>query len=464
MFVPNQTFVGIALYDPCGAPGAVMGLSSDCGYASSTAVMARSVLRGGPTPVFLSNASGAAVVRNGDQVNLYNGSCDTPRVLGNAGSMVQWVGVGGTTVPPQWTVYIEAQTSAPGSYPMGTPISPMQPVVLRSNNAPYQMCALAPGGQLILADVSTQASCSAGYGVPAPTNAAYFIFTAASDAIQQSWTLPVWLPSFFPNWWQPMDGWWPSWWQPSSRSCPHWVPGCPGYRPFPGPHPGPFPGPHPDGGCLASAGYSWCAAKGKCIRPWEEACTPVVPGSDRDEHGCIASAGYSWSPEQSKCIRPWEKPLIGGDGGGIQRQQNIGGGGGGIQRQQNIGGGGGGIQRQQNIGGGGGGILQPVIPARAPPAIIGGGGGGVQHLMGGGGGGVQHLMGGDGGGVQHLMGGGGAGTLPHPSPMVTPSFVGGGGGGTLQVPKPLDYGFHAATGVPYMGRVGGAKFNPNPRI
>jgi len=25
-------------------------------------------------------------------------------------------------------------------------------------------------------------------------------------------------------------------------------------------------------GCIASAGYTWCAKKGKCIRPWEETC------------------------------------------------------------------------------------------------------------------------------------------------------------------------------------------------
>lgn len=25
-------------------------------------------------------------------------------------------------------------------------------------------------------------------------------------------------------------------------------------------------------GCLIAAGYSWCDAKQKCLRPWEEAC------------------------------------------------------------------------------------------------------------------------------------------------------------------------------------------------
>ena len=29
-------------------------------------------------------------------------------------------------------------------------------------------------------------------------------------------------------------------------------------------------------------------------------------GSDRDEHGCIGSAGYQWCAALSKCVRPWE--------------------------------------------------------------------------------------------------------------------------------------------------------------
>ena len=30
-------------------------------------------------------------------------------------------------------------------------------------------------------------------------------------------------------------------------------------------------------GCLTAAGYSWCAAKNKCIRPWEQYCTAATP-------------------------------------------------------------------------------------------------------------------------------------------------------------------------------------------
>jgi len=31
-----------------------------------------------------------------------------------------------------------------------------------------------------------------------------------------------------------------------------------------------------------------------------------TPGADRDEHGCVRSAGYSWCAKEGKCVRPWE--------------------------------------------------------------------------------------------------------------------------------------------------------------
>jgi len=31
-----------------------------------------------------------------------------------------------------------------------------------------------------------------------------------------------------------------------------------------------------------------------------------TPGADRDEHGCIRSAGHSWCAKEGKCVRPWE--------------------------------------------------------------------------------------------------------------------------------------------------------------
>jgi len=30
-------------------------------------------------------------------------------------------------------------------------------------------------------------------------------------------------------------------------------------------------------------------------------------GSDRDQHGCIGSAGYSWCEAKQKCLRAWEE-------------------------------------------------------------------------------------------------------------------------------------------------------------
>merc|ERR1711881_630658 len=83
-----------------------------------------------------------------------------------------------------------------------------------------------------------------------------------------------------------------------------------------------------ENGCLASAGYTWCGAKGKCLRPWEEECEETNPeaeedghvhvhmvGGETDENGCLASAGYTWCGAKGKpCDRgrksarkPWRK-------------------------------------------------------------------------------------------------------------------------------------------------------------
>jgi hypothetical protein len=35
--------------------------------------------------------------------------------------------------------------------------------------------------------------------------------------------------------------------------------------------------------------------------------TTIMPGSDRDSHGCIPSAGYTWCEAKQKCIRTWEE-------------------------------------------------------------------------------------------------------------------------------------------------------------
>ncbi len=41
--------------------------------------------------------------------------------------------------------------------------------------------------------------------------------------------------------------------------------------------------------------------------------TPKEPlvGGDKDAHGCIGSAGYSWCEAKSKCLRIWEEPCAG---------------------------------------------------------------------------------------------------------------------------------------------------------
>ena len=36
---------------------------------------------------------------------------------------------------------------------------------------------------------------------------------------------------------------------------------------------------------------------------------PIV-GGDKDEHGCIGSAGYTWCAAKEKCLREWEEPCV----------------------------------------------------------------------------------------------------------------------------------------------------------
>jgi len=38
----------------------------------------------------------------------------------------------------------------------------------------------------------------------------------------------------------------------------------------------------------------------------------MMPGSDRDSHGCIGSAGYTWCEAKQKCLRPWEESCLEG--------------------------------------------------------------------------------------------------------------------------------------------------------
>lgn len=43
-------------------------------------------------------------------------------------------------------------------------------------------------------------------------------------------------------------------------------------------------------GCIGSAGYSWCEAKQKCLRTWEESCTPVTVTPTVDESQTLKAA------------------------------------------------------------------------------------------------------------------------------------------------------------------------------
>lgn len=44
---------------------------------------------------------------------------------------------------------------------------------------------------------------------------------------------------------------------------------------------------------------------------------PMV-GADRDEHGCIGSAGYSWCAAKQKCTRSWEEECFASSEEGVR--------------------------------------------------------------------------------------------------------------------------------------------------
>jgi len=98
-------------------------------------------------------------------------------------------------------------------------------------------------------------------------------------------------------------------------------------------------------GCVKGTGFTWCAAKNKCLRKWEEACettdvpvcatgevtctaelqsqgmncvvgacvtAPVRPdtpavGGKKDPNGCVSGGGYQWCESKKKCLRQWEE-------------------------------------------------------------------------------------------------------------------------------------------------------------
>jgi len=53
-------------------------------------------------------------------------------------------------------------------------------------------------------------------------------------------------------------------------------------------------------------------AQVKTVTP--EQINPPLVGGDRDAHGCIGSAGYSWCEAKQKCLRIWEEPCDGNVG------------------------------------------------------------------------------------------------------------------------------------------------------
>ena len=54
------------------------------------------------------------------------------------------------------------------------------------------------------------------------------------------------------------------------------------------------------GGCLASAGYSWCAPLNKCLRPWEEKCeAPISLDVVTAAPSYVPSPGPTYAPTAS---------------------------------------------------------------------------------------------------------------------------------------------------------------------
>lgn len=74
--------------------------------------------------------------------------------------------------------------------------------------------------------------------------------------------------------------------------------------------------------CLAKCANITTVTQGECNQA-----TPPVVGGDKDEHGCIGSAGYTWCEAKQKCLRNWEESCgeengnKNGNGNGNQNQE-----------------------------------------------------------------------------------------------------------------------------------------------
>lgn len=62
----------------------------------------------------------------------------------------------------------------------------------------------------------------------------------------------------------------------------------------------------PGRACAVLAAMLLAGFLGGCAGAHEPAAKAPMPGSDRDAHGCIASAGYAWCAGTQRCERPWE--------------------------------------------------------------------------------------------------------------------------------------------------------------
>lgn len=45
---------------------------------------------------------------------------------------------------------------------------------------------------------------------------------------------------------------------------------------------------------------------------------PLIVGGDRDAHGCIGSAGYTWCAAKEKCLRSWEEECFASAAEGVR--------------------------------------------------------------------------------------------------------------------------------------------------
>eukprot|EP01088_Endostelium_zonatum_P014012 TRINITY_DN290_c0_g1_i2.p1 TRINITY_DN290_c0_g1~~TRINITY_DN290_c0_g1_i2.p1 ORF type:complete len:260 (+),score=56.31 TRINITY_DN290_c0_g1_i2:315-1094(+) len=65
-----------------------------------------------------------------------------------------------------------------------------------------------------------------------------------------------------------------------------------------------------ENGCVKGAGYSYCKAEGKCVRPWELAKIRSISTAEVSAYcgaeNCGHAGGYAWCASEGKCLRPWE--------------------------------------------------------------------------------------------------------------------------------------------------------------